>query len=221
LLSPTPLAVIFANGQVTDLTAVRSLLQPDDVLIAADGGLRYLFELGLLPSLLIGDLDSADPDEVARAAGAGVRIERHPIDKDETDLELAILRAAEEGYLRILIVGALGGRLDQTLANLALLSDPRFAHIDLHLDDGVEEAFLIRAQAAIAGSPGDRVSLLPVQGDAAGVTTQALAYPLSAETLYPYRTRGISNRMLADQAQVSLTAGLLLCIHTRLNGETD
>jgi thiamine pyrophosphokinase len=216
LLTPTPRAVIFANGPVDDLPAAARLLRPEDTLIAADGGLRYLNQLGRLPALLIGDLDSTTPDDVQRLSQAGVPVERHPVAKDETDLELAILRAAADGFTRVLVIGALGGRLDQTLANLALLADPRFASLDLVLDDGREEAFLIRTQAAIHGAPGDTISLLPLQGDAHGVTTQSLEYPLHAETLYPYRTRGISNRMLAATAHVSLTAGLLLCIHTRV-----
>jgi thiamine pyrophosphokinase len=215
LLTPTPRAVIFANGPVEDLPAAARLLRPEDTLIAADGGLRYLDQLGRLPALLIGDLDSTPPAAVERLSREGVPIERHPVAKDETDLELAILRTAADGFLRILVIGALGGRLDQTLANLALLADPRFAALDLVLDDGHEEAFLIRTQAVITGALGDLVSLLPVQGEAHGVTTGSLEFPLRAETLYSYRTRGVSNRMLASTAYVYLTAGLLLCIHTR------
>jgi thiamine pyrophosphokinase len=208
-------AVIFANGEVDDLEAVTRLLRASDRLIAADGGSRHLARLGRLPDLLIGDLDSTPAAEVDRLARAGVSIERHPAAKDETDLELAVLRAVEGGYREVIVVGALGGRLDQTLGNIALLGDPRFAEVDLRLDDGREEVFLIHGRRTIRGAAGDRVSLLPALGEAVGVTTRALEFPLNDETLYPYRTRGISNRMLKDEAEVSLRQGELLCVHTR------
>ncbi len=208
-------AVIFANGEVENLEAVRRLLRPDDTRIAADGGLRHLEQLGLDPHLLIGDLDSASPEAVDRLVSAGIPVERYPVAKDETDLELAILHAAKAGYRDVLIVGALGGRVDQTLGNLFLLTDPRFAGLRLRLDDGCDEVALVRDEMVIDGEPGDRVSLLPAGGDAQGVTTNQLAFPLDDEALLPYRTRGISNRMLGRQARISLRSGTLFCIHTR------
>jgi thiamine pyrophosphokinase len=105
--------------------------------------------------------------------------------------------------------------LDQTLGNLGLLLRPELDGLDVRLEDGREEAFLIRGSAEIQGRAGDIVSLLPWNDPAEGVTTHALRYPLRDETLYPDRTRGISNEMQGDTAQVSLRAGILLCIHTR------
>jgi thiamine pyrophosphokinase len=212
---PEKRAMIFANGLIPDLEAARDLLQPDDLLIAADGGARHATALGCTPRVVIGDLDSLSPVEVEQLAQAGARILQYPVDKNETDLELAILYACEQGCSRLRILGALGGRLDQTLANLFLLALPNLDSLDARLDDGTEEGFLIRGSAAIAGRPGDIVSLLPLGGAAHGVTTHGLRYPLLGETLFPERSRGVSNEMIETEAGVRLDRGILICIHTR------
>lgn len=208
-------AVIFANGDLVDPQAVRDMLQPDDYLVAVDGGLRHMRTIGVQPHLLIGDLDSLEAGELAALQSAGVRIERHPQDKDETDLELALLALARQEYDAIRVVAALGGRLDQTLANLFLLELDGLEDIDVRLDDGHEEILIIRDKVTIEGRPGDTVSLLARDGCTNGVLTEGLKYPLNRETLCPNRTRGISNEMLAGQATVSVASGRLLCIHTR------
>jgi thiamine pyrophosphokinase len=212
---PTQRAVIFVNGKVRSFTGVRALLRPDDLLIAADGGLYHLLRLGLKPHLLVGDLDSVNPADLPALENAGVIIRRFPVDKDETDLELAILTAIEQDCRSILLVGALGGRLDQTLGNLFLLTQPALQEMDVRMDDGMEEVFLVRSSADLTGRAGDIVSLLPLNGPATGVVTSGLRYPLQDETLHPDRTRGISNRMLGNSASISLKQGLLVCIHTR------
>lgn len=221
-------AIIFANGHLPDLEPARRLIRRDDFLIAADGGTRHILALGLLPSVVIGDLDSLTTDDRRRLEGSGVEIRQYPRDKNETDLALALHYAVEAGHREILVVAALGDRLDQTLANLSLLSDPRLStprHVsgqafDVRLDDGIEAAFFVRKQANFQGRPGDTVSLIPWGGPAEGVTTAGLRWPLRGETLYPDKTRGISNEMLGETAIVSLKSGLLLCVHRRQKAET-
>jgi len=208
-------AVIFANGELADGEAVRGWLRPDDYLIAADGGLRHLQTLGLRPHLLIGDLDSLTPEETAALQQTGVQIERHPAEKNETDLELAIQYALGQGFKQMRVVAALGGRLDQTLANLALLEMPGLEGVDIRLDDGREEILIIRDQAVVEGRPGDTVSLLAMNECTKGIVTSGLKYALNHETLCPNRTRGISNEMTDERAEIRLLTGRLLCMHTR------
>jgi thiamine pyrophosphokinase len=216
---PAERALIFVNGEQINLPAVKAMLRPDDFRIAADGGLRFLHALGLRPHLLIGDLDSVDPEELEQLRQAGdVRIEQHPTHKDETDLELAVLAAVREGCQVVYLLGALGGRLDMTLANIFLLALPELSGIDARLEDGLEEVLLIEPGEngrEITGLAGDRVSLLPWGAPAGGVRTTGLYYPLRGETLYPERTRGISNVMVEQRARVTLETGRLICIHTR------
>lgn len=214
MLSPKR-TVIFVNGRLRSPKRMAALLRPDDWLIAADGGLRHLRRLGLAPRLLIGDLDSVTEEEVRWAAENSAEVRRYPREKDETDLELALKAAVESGSRFIVIAAGLGGRLDHSLGNLALLLRPELAGLDVRLEDGREEVFMIRERAEIHGRKGDIVSLLPWNGPAEGVTTQALRYPLRGETLCPDRTRGISNEMQGDTADVSLRTGILLCIHIR------
>lgn len=211
-----PRVVIFSNGQLSDLEAARALLQEGDYLIAADGGARHSLALGMLPDMLVGDLDSVDENTLFKLTSARVKIEQYPKEKDETDLELALSHALRLHPASILIMGALGGRLDQTLANLSLLTDERLASIDVRLDDGVEEAFFCREQAEIWGRGGDTVSLLPWGCPVEGVMTGGLRWSLQGETLNPDRSRGVSNLMLGEAASVVIRSGLLLLVHHRL-----
>lgn len=210
-------AWIFVNGELRYPEALRAMIDRGDLLVAADGGYAHLRLLGLQPDVLIGDLDSVDPDDAERLASQGVHIEKHPAAKDETDLELALTWVLSAGCQRIRVAAALGDRLDQALGNLFLLMLPDLAHCDVRLEDGHDEVFLIRTRATIIGRPGDRVSLLPLGNPAVGVSTQGLQYTLSGETLWPERTRGISNVMLDDHAAVEVADGILICIHTRLS----
>lgn len=207
-------ALIFINGNLPDLDAVRHILHPDDFMIAADGGTRHLLALDLLPSVVIGDLDSLDPADHRTLQENQTEIIQHPEDKDATDLELALNYVLDLGYRNIRLVAALGGRLDQTLANLSLLANPSLAELDVRIDDGVEEAFFIRRQAQIHGRAGETVSLIPWGGDVTGIRTEGLRWPLHGETLYAYKTRGISNEILSEEARINIKSGLLLCIHS-------
>jgi len=210
-----PRAVIFANGVLADPAAVRALLQPGIILVAADGGYQHMKKLGITPTLVIGDLDSLPTAEIDALRAAGVELEIYPREKDATDLELALTRLAEKGAREIRVVAALGGRLDQTLANLYLLEMDELKGIDVRLDDGREEILIIRSQAMVSGTPGDTLSLLSMDRCAKGVTTGGLKYPLNGETLCSSRSRGVSNVMLESEATIEVRSGALLCIHTR------
>lgn len=211
-----PRVLIFANGTLPGPQAARSLLRPDDVLVAADGGTRHLLALGLMPSLIVGDLDSLDEAGRRQLEAAGVRVLRFPRDKNETDLELALRHAVDLRPDSILIVGALGRRLDQTLGNLALIANPALAPLDVRLDDGIEEAFFCRVQAEVGGLAGEVVSLIPWCGDVHDVRTEGLKWPLRDETLYLHETRGISNELEGERALVRIASGLLLIVHRRV-----
>ena len=207
--------IIFANGEIPRLENARFLLQADDYIICADGGARHALELGLTPNLVIGDMDSIDKQQWQKLKNAGVPIELFPRDKNDTDLELALDRAIELEPKVLLIIGALGGRLDQTFGNTALLSDARLSAVDVRLDDGVEEIFFCRDQEEVRGRSGDIVSLIPWGNPVQGVQTQGLKWQLHSETLFPERTRGISNEMTSEVASIKIESGLLLVIHRR------
>ena len=208
-------AVIFTNGIVRDYTLIFPFLQPRDFIMAADGGLKHIHRLKLKPALVIGDLDSITSSDLDIAEYQQTEIVRFDKDKDETDLELAIQAAMERGYREILIVAGLGGRLDQTLGNLLLMLHPDFAKCTITFDDGIEEVSLIRKTCEIKGNPGDIVSVIPINSDCQGVKTENLKYPLNDETLYEFKTRGISNVMTSTLASISIAKGTAFYIHTR------
>ena len=203
--------IIFANGNLPNLEKARQLIRPDDFILCADGGTRHALALGLTPNVIVGDMDSL-PSNFQPSTFNGEFV-LFPKDKNETDLELAINYALTLNPESILILAALGGRMDQTLANITLLSDLRLSIFDVRLTDGVEEIFFCRAQAQVEGRSGDIVSLIPWQGEVTGVFTENLRWHLHYETLYPDKTRGISNEMTAEIATVSITSGLLLITH--------
>ncbi len=208
-------AIVFANGDLVDARTVRAFIKPDDYLVAADGGYLHMKSLGLKPHLLIGDLDSLAAEDVAELRTTGTTIEVFPREKDETDLELALTKLAGQGFKEIRVVAALGGRLDQTLANVYLLELESLSGIDVRLDDGHEEILVIRDKAQVTGKAGDTLSLLAMDRCTQGITTYNLKYPLNRETLCQSRSRGISNVMVGSEAVIELRSGSLLCIHTR------
>ena len=214
-----PRIIIFANGELPNIEKARALIKADDYIICADGGTHHALALGLKPNLIIGDLDSVTDAELQKAYA---RVVQYPRDKNETDLELALDHALEQKPTSILIIAALGNRLDQTLGNISLLSDSRLSNLDCRLDNGVEEVFFCRTssskrnQSQVEGRRGDIVSLIPWNGAVKGIRTNGLRWSLNNETLYPNKTRGVSNEMLDAVAEVNIEAGVLLIIHRRL-----
>jgi thiamine pyrophosphokinase len=207
--------VIFANGLISNIRSAQRLLREDDYLIAADGGTKHILGMGMVPAIIIGDLDSLNAGEQEKVQAGGTRIMQHPQDKNETDFELALEFALKEGYRELLVIGAFGGRLDQVLGNLSVLSGMDPAGLDICADDGTEEARFIHDRGVITGMPGDVVSLLPWGGPVSGITTGGLRWPLQDETLFANKTRGISNELVNTKASITIRSGLLLVIHRR------
>ena len=187
--------------------------------VAADGGARHAVPLGLRLDRWVGDGDSLDDEGIAALEAQGIPMDRAPTDKDESDTELAVRAALDRRPDAIAILGALGGpRLDHALANLALLSLPELRGIDVTvISSEARVRLLYPGSVELDGRIGDLVTLLPVGGDAAGVTTAGLAYPLSSETLLVGRSRGLSNRRTAHAAVVRFSAGRVLVVETPAN----
>jgi thiamine pyrophosphokinase len=176
-----------------------------------------------LPDLIIGDMDSLPKEDQATLAALGCRFVPHPRAKDETDLELALTYAVEQGAGEIVILGALGGRVDHTLANVLLLALPALAGIPVRIVDGNQELLLLRSGDVVElqGQPGELVSLLPLMGDAHGVTTAGLAWALEDDTLRFGYSRGVSNEMTTASAEIRVEQGYLLVVHCPALGVGD
>ena len=206
-------ATIVANGELEESERLRAIWSRADLRVAANGGARNARErLSIAPHVVIGDLDSLD-DATARWLD-DARTERiqHPRAKDQTDLELAIDLARARGATRITLLGVLGARIDQTLANVFLLGRGDDVRIVTHLS----ELWITRGSTEIIGKIGDTVSLIPLSERVDGIETWDLEFPLRGETLYQSAARGISNVLQAEHARVRVKNGTLLIVHYHL-----
>jgi thiamine pyrophosphokinase len=214
----TRIAAVVAAGELVEGDA--ETIAHASLVVAADGGAHALDGLGVAPQLLVGDLDSVDPELVDRLAATGTDVERHPVDKDCSDTELAVEAARAAGADEVVLVGAIGGaRLDHALSNVLLAADPAYGGT-VSVARGRSRMHALHAgdTRTLAGQPGDLVSLLAVGGDATGVTTRGLRWPLSDATLAVGRSRGLSNEITARPATVAVAGGTLLVIETPRGG---
>jgi thiamine pyrophosphokinase len=204
--------LIFANGKLTGLDWIKPYFQDAKVIIAADGGAKHVLAAGHQPDVLIGDLDSISRADYDRLQEVGVQILEYPEDKDETDLELALTYAIENYEDDILILGALGGRLDQTLANILLLADAKFIGRRIEIREDHQRAWLVDKRTTIKANAGDLVSLIPIGGDVHVAQTTGLKWPLQNDRLIFGGPRGISNVLIDEMAEISLQNGRLICV---------
>ncbi len=205
------IVLVFTGGDPIP-AVVAAALPVDALVVAADSGLDHALEVGRHVDIAVGDFDSVSAEALARAEAAGTTIERHPVAKDETDLELALDRAVALGADRIIVVGGHGGRVDHFLANAFVLSAPRYADVRVEARMGRGRVHVVRKALDLAGHPGDLVTLLAIAGPVEGVTTSGLLYPLRGESLQPGSSRGVSNEFDAERARVEVEAGTLLVV---------
>jgi len=212
-------AVVIAHGDVDPRD--RAHLAGVDLIVAADGGALALEQWGVVPHAIVGDLDSLGMERALAYGERGVTVVPFSPEKDESDLELAVAQAIAAGATEIVLLGALGGeRLDHETANLLLLADPGYNGVRLEARRGGLRIRAIRGEGSLslAGPLGAVVTLLPVSGDAEGVTTRGLRYPLRDETLRFGRARGLSNEVASLPATVTVRKGSLLVFETPQGG---
>ena len=208
-------ATIFANGKIENTQRARGAAEQSDLVLAADGGALHCLRLEIAPAFVVGDLDSLDKADRQTLEASGTEFITHPRDKDQTDLELALLDALDRGATEIIVLGAIGGRLDMTIANVLLLALPELSGVRVELWYGHQTAILIRPPGGpIEGGAGDGISLIPLGGDVQDITTRDLQYPLKNEGLGLGPARGVSNVISGSNPQVEFGTGNLLIVHT-------
>ena len=209
--------VVVAGGREPPRPESPLVVPAGTPVIAADSGLDRAREWGLEVTIAVGDFDSASPEAVRAAEASGTRIERHPAEKDATDLELALDAALELDPRRIVVLAVVGDRLDHLLSIFLLLAAPRYAGVELDAEIGPTQVHVIRNQRILSGHAGALLSLLALHGPARGVQTEGLVYQLDGETLEPGSTRGVSNVFTGESARIVVEHGVLLAV--RPNGE--
>ena len=208
-------AIVFAGGDGALPDPER--IPPVGLVIAADSGFDTARAAGHAVDLLVGDMDSVSATGLGEARSAGTEIQQHPVDKDATDLELALRAALRRGAESIVVLGGGGGRFDHSIGNALLLSAPFLDGTDIRWER--EHETVMRALAGqpvtLNGRAGDLVSLLPASGTVTGVTTEGLRWRLDDAVLEMGTSRGMSNEMTGAGASVAVAAGVVLIVHDR------
>lgn len=217
-------AIIFVNGNLSDISQAKKIITKDDFLIAADGGVKHILKLGLMPSIIIGDFDSTSSSLIIKLTQICKEQKflfptmiKYPTEKDKTDFELAIDYCLEKKLQEIIIFGSLGDRFDHLLANIFLVAKTQTENplIKIKIIEGKKEAFILNKEITINGKIGNEVSIIPVSEELIGVTTDGMYYRLIEDTLQFGSTRGISNVMNKTSVKITISSGIALIIHLR------
>ncbi|MDR0222222.1 MAG: thiamine diphosphokinase [Oscillospiraceae bacterium] len=175
--------------------------------IAADGGCDNLAKFGITPDLIVGDCDS-----ISEIPG-GVEVVRAPSEKDETDAALAVNEAIRRGYVRFYIYGALGGRLDHTLANISLLANlSRRGFTARIIGKNEIIAAVTDGVAAFGADKTGIISIFPAGEKAKGVSLKGLKYGLDDAELRFDAAVGVSNEFIGEESFVGVKKGTLIIV---------
>ena len=210
-------SLIFSGGLAPNdatLNAARAI-QNVDLVIAADSGLHAAQKLEMHVDFVIGDFDSVDASALARATSAHTQTIRHSADKDFTDLESALLFAADKKSERIVIVTAGGGRLDHQFGFVAAMFNPKLREIKVEALWHTSRLFALQGPATldVTTQIGDTIALQSFSDKSAKISTTGLRWQLTDESLANFETRGVSNIAIENQVSVSFESGQLLVIH--------
>lgn len=207
-------AVIVGSGQVDDASLMKEA--QGALLISADGGLEALKRLGLTPDILLGDMDSVSPKTLKAYEEAGLSPLLFPTEKDMTDTAIAAEEAISAGAEKIVFYGATSDeRLDHTLANIGLLKTLCEQGIEAEIAAPAYRAMAYCKPFVIKGEKGKTVSLLSLTEETRGVTLKGFYYPLSGAVLPFGASRGVSNVVTEEVAEVDFGEGTLLFIINR------
>ena len=201
--------LIFANGDFSSTAILKNLNQ---IIIAADGGARHCIEIGIIPQFVVGDFDSLSEEEIIFLKSNGAELIKYSTQEDQTDLELAIKLAINQGYKNISIFGAFGGRWDMTFANILLMASPNFFGIQFKIIGADTTAYILRSGETLQfqSQPGTTVSIMPIGGSATGITYNGLKWPLE-NAILPFGTpKGVSNQTTQNVSEIFLKEGIIL-----------
>jgi thiamine pyrophosphokinase len=205
-------ALLIANGEINNYEKIKQYIKGDETVYCCDGGIRHFEKLSMSPDIIMGDFDSAQESAFAQYIKSGAKIFKYPTEKDNTDTELALIKAIDDGASEITIIGGTGGRFDHTLANAHILLNALKKGVKARLVDELNEIMLIDKETSIIGNTGDIISLIPLTTEAVGVTITGVKYPLYDRTLKIGSSFSISNVMIAEEVKISLKSGLLFVI---------
>ncbi len=205
--------IILANGEYGELDAYKDIFQNSDTILCADGGANYAFQMGIIPDSVIGDLDSVRPEVRKYYTAQGVEFIQYPVRKDLTDLQLALELAGGRGADHIVLLGALGKRLDHTLHSM-------YAGIEL-VRQGIRVShytpecwvYLVRNEQIIEGTAGDIVSLIALTDRVEGARVDGFEFSLQNTVLRSDNPYAVSNVLTGARGVIGLQSGILAVFH--------
>ena len=206
---------IILNGEIKDYKYIKSIICKNnyDYIICSDGGANHTYKMNIVPDYIIGDLDSIEDNVIKYYKSKNVKFNKFPTKKDETDTELSIWLANKLNAKKIDLIGALGGRIDHTIANINLLYYIRNKNIIPKMISEKEEVYIaIEEEIIIDGNKGDTISIIPIKGDAKGITLTNLEYPLENGIMEFSRPLGISNIMTNSSCNIKVNEGSIIII---------
>lgn len=199
-------ALIIGSGNFSK--RALSLTGDNFFTICADGGYDYALEYGIIPDIVIGDMDSVKEEITQKTL-------IFPKEKNETDSEIAINYAIENGFRELVMTGFTGSRLDHTLNNILLLKMAYEKGAEAVIVDENNEIYYLDKKLTLDANPGEFLSIIPIDGDVFGVTAENVKYPLNDETLYFGKSRGISNEFLGQTCTITVKSGSAIVIKSK------
>jgi thiamine pyrophosphokinase len=212
-------AAIFLNGAPDSERLIQAVAERADFVMAADGGARFALAAGIVPHLIVGDMDSLGEDLAQEIERRGAELERHPVRKDKMDGHLAVLAARERGATAAEFVCAAGKRVGAVFAlpHILLAAERLGLRSSVVADWG--RMFVVETGSrTLEGKAGDSISVFPLAGQATGLTLEGMGYPLTNATLEPGDTLGFHNELVGGQAKVSVEGGTLLIVQEHTQG---
>lgn len=196
--------LILCNGQPPSRALLSESRSWADYFIAADGGANTARSLGILPDVVVGDLDSysAEAEDL-------FEVIKDP-DQYSTDLQKALGLAVQKEASQVVVLGALGQRIDHTLTNLSVLKEFNSRFSSFVFKDEYGTLKLIASPFSADLIIGTTVSLFPLSGKVSGITTEGLKYPLHDEALEVGIKNGSSNKVVSNPVSISFEKGDLI-----------
>lgn len=205
-------AIIVSGGAMPNTSLIRRYIEDNSILIACDKGIEYTYAEKLVPDIILGDFDSADPSVLNFYRNKAADIRSYPAKKDHTDTELGIMAAEEKGADDIVLLAASGSRIDHTAANIHLLLPLLKKGIRARLADDNNLVELADNRLEVKGCKGAYISLLPLSDTVEGVTSSGLEYPLENDKITKGSSRTVSNVIISDTAYLNIKKGVIMCI---------
>lgn len=207
--------LIIASGDIKDLDLLKREIFKHEYIICADGGIKYIYDMNVKIDGIIGDLDSVDDKFSKFVNENSIPIMKFPVEKDETDTELAIKYLSDKGCEYITLMGVMGSRMDHTLANIFLLKKLAEDNIKGKILDENNTIVLSEDYMRIERREDYYLSIIPLTTSGVRVSLKGFYYPLRNSFIEYGTTLGISNRVVDELGEIFITEGEALIIESR------